>query len=82
MFNDLFYSLRNLKPVNLPFTFDDTELGFDRAVWIEDKPLTFTYDMAYHGFDEAAWMNISNETKARALSNSMLKPNLKINKVN
>lgn len=73
MFNELFYTLRNLKPINLPFTFDDASLSFDRSVWIEDKQLTFTMDTEYHGFDEAAWMKVesADTQQVQALSNDL-----------
>ena len=34
---NLLYSIRTIKPVNPPFTFDNLSRGFDKGVWTNEK---------------------------------------------
>lgn len=37
---NLLYSIRAIKPVNPPFTFDNLPRGFDKGVWTNKKQST------------------------------------------
>lgn len=55
---NLLYSIRAIKPVNPPFTFDNLPRGFDKGVWTSEKQSTQELSkMQSRGFSVSAMVS-------------------------